>query len=570
MSSKVDLKIYLEGYKNVSKKAQELGVEDLDKRKEKLENQIKKAEETVNKMTGMTSKEFQAKSKKYIELIKSNEKELAEIDKKQEERAKNPTIEQEIKDLRQAKKNIIESAKEAANKALNELEDNKPNIKALNEKKKEQQNIEQQLKDMKQEEKTNPKKVKDTKYKEYLAQKLKTVKKEIKEIEPEAKKERTQQKAEEKEIKEELKKFLLNIGKVNRGEETIPMASDVEAAKTKENEQKQTRKENKENEEYLKAWDEAIKENEIRDAWAEAEKENKQREAAKNLISKKEYAKYTDELPFDIEITLGRKGIIIYNQKEYKIPRSALRDTDELDSLEIIAAIEETGMKIEDPKMLEQILKISPTDYTVIQGICMAKKMENSDKATILNNYFNECFKASKHEKVNNICNITYDLNDISKASTMKEYDRFSFLQKAKRAERYNIGKQEGRFKPTFFSKIMDKILGEGSLEKLAEKNETREIENATAINTALSKDDVTEAHNFLNSLKVDQKQNIGKDFERTTLDDEQMKEIKNVYAEEAQKRNTKVSLLELYFFTLIKPKGALLICSIKTNYMIK
>lgn len=516
MSSKVDLKIYLEGYKNVSKKAQELGVEDLDKRKEKLENQIKKAEETVNKMTGMTSKEFQAKSKKYIELIKSNEKELAEIDKKQEERAKNPTIEQEIKDLRQAKKNIIESAKEAANKALNELEDNKPNIKALNEKKKEQQNIEQQLKDMKQEEKTNPKKVKDTKYKEYLAQKLKTVK---------------------KEIKEELKKFLLNIGKVNRGEETIPMASDVEAAKTKENEQKQTRKENKENEEYLKAWDEAIKENEIRDAWAEAEKENKQREAAKNLISKKEYAKYTDELPFDIEITLGRKGIIIYNQKEYKIPRSALRDTDELDSLEIIAAIEETGMKIEDPKMLEQILKISPTDYTVIQGICMAKKMENSDKATILNNYFNECFKASKHEKVNNICNITYDLNDISKASTMKEYDRFSFLQKAKRAERYNIGKQEGRFKPTFFSKIMDKILGEGSLEKLAEKNETREIENATAINTALSKDDVTEAHNFLNSLKVDQKQNIGKDFERTTLDDEQMKEIKNVYAEEAQKR---------------------------------
>ena len=64
MSSKVDLKIYLEGYKNVSKKAQELGVEDLDKRKEKLENQIKKAEETVNKMTGMTSKELQAKSKK--------------------------------------------------------------------------------------------------------------------------------------------------------------------------------------------------------------------------------------------------------------------------------------------------------------------------------------------------------------------------------------------------------------------------------------------------------------------------------------------------------------------------
>lgn len=77
---------------------------------------------------------------------------------------------------------------------------------------------------MKQEEKTNPKKVKDTKYKEYLAQKLKTVKKEIKGIEPEAKKEETQQKAEEKEIKEELRKFLLNVGKVDEEKETIPMA----------------------------------------------------------------------------------------------------------------------------------------------------------------------------------------------------------------------------------------------------------------------------------------------------------------------------------------------------------
>ena len=41
MSSKVDLKIYLEGYKNVSKSTR-IRVEDLDKRKEKLENQIKK------------------------------------------------------------------------------------------------------------------------------------------------------------------------------------------------------------------------------------------------------------------------------------------------------------------------------------------------------------------------------------------------------------------------------------------------------------------------------------------------------------------------------------------------
>ena len=68
-------------------------------------------------------------------------------------------------------------------------------------------------------------------------------------------------------------------------------------------------------------------------------------------------------------------------------------------------------MKIEDPKNVRTNLKNKSNRlYSNTRNLYGKEKWKNSDKATILNNYFNECFKASKHEKVNNICNITYDL----------------------------------------------------------------------------------------------------------------------------------------------------------------
>ena len=588
MENKFSLKMYLEGYANVVKKAKSLGPIDLDGRKKEVEAQIEKAESKINSMTGMTSKEFQQKSKPYMEVIKNSEKEITKLDKEKDERAKNSEREKQVKELDNAKKNIIASAKEAADKAKGELYDKTNEIKKpLNDKNKEKAELVKQLKELENEEKTNPKKVKDTKYKEFLKSKIKQVTKEIKDIELNIKKELKDlnPKKLSSSINDELRRFLLNVGKIDRNEPLIPMTEDIakQEKETSTSKYKRTKevaynkdwdeaiKENemidawdeaiKENEmidawdeaikenEMIDAWDEAIKENKMIDAWDEAIKENemidawdaaiaedKKRTKMKSIMSSKGYADYEEKLPNDIEITLGRKGNIIFDGKEYKIPKKVLKDIGELDAGDIVKVIEATGMKIENTKALQEVLKTKAIDYAVIKGVCQAKNMTNSNRTAILNNYFSECFKASQFEKAENVCNIQYDLNDLSRAGGMDDFSKYEFVQRAKKAERFNIGKKSGEFKPTFLARVMSKIFGDGDIKQLAEKNEVREIENATAVNMAYDKDK-EEAKDFLRSLRFDKTVDLGEKIGETTLDCDQIHEVKRVYVEENLRR---------------------------------
>ena len=549
MENKFSLKMYLEGYANVVKKAKSLGPIDLDGRKKEVEAQIEKAESKINSMTGMTSKEFQQKSKPYMEVIKNSEKEITKLDKEKDERAKNSEREKQVKELDNAKKNIIASAKEAADKAKGELYDKTNEIKKpLNDKNKEKAELVKQLKELENEEKTNPKKVKDTKYKEFLKSKIKQVTKEIKDIEPNIKKELKDlnPKKLSSSINDELRRFLLNVGKIDRNEPLIPMTEDIakQEKETSTSKYKRTKEVayNKDWDEAIKenemidAWDEAIKENEMIDAWDAAIAEDKKRTKMKSIMSSKGYADYEEKLPNDIEITLGRKGNIIFDGKEYKIPKKVLKDIGELDAGDIVKVIEATGMKIENKKALQEVLKTKAIDYAVIKGVCQAKNMTNSNRTAILNNYFSECFKASQFEKAENVCNIQYDLNDLSRAGGMDDFSKYEFVQRAKKAERFNIGKKSGEFKPTFLARVMSKIFGDGDIKQLAEKNEVREIENATAVNMAYDKDK-EEAKDFLRSLRFDKTVDLGEKIGETTLDCDQIHEVKRVYVEENLRR---------------------------------
>ena len=58
-------------------------------------------------------------------------------------------------------------------------------------------------------------------------------------------------------IKEELRRFLLNTGKIDRNEPPIPMADDI----AKQNKEEKQRKEERSERKYNKAWIEDIKEN---------------------------------------------------------------------------------------------------------------------------------------------------------------------------------------------------------------------------------------------------------------------------------------------------------------------
>ena len=548
MENNFSLKMYLEGYENVVKKANDLVAVDLDGRKKELESQIKEAESKVNSMTGMTSKQFQQKSKLYMELIKNNEKEINRINDEKIKRVKNPERQQEAEELEEAKKRIIESAKEAANKAELVISDKINSIeKPLNDVKREKAELEKQLKDLEDQEKADPQRAKDVKYKEFLKEKIKPLDEKIKDMEPGIKKELKSLNSKEllNAIKEELRKFLLNTGKIDRNEPLIPMADDI----AKKNKEEKQRKDERSERKYNKDWSEAIKENKIIDAWDEAIKENNARdeqkavkleqgkdENAEDILGVYDSLDVTGELPDDIEITLGRKGSIVYDGEKYRIPRKALRNVDELDWNDMVESIKETGMLVENEELLKAALKTKSIDYAVINGICNAKKMENGDKAIILNNYFKDCFKSSEFKNVENVCNINYDLKDLSKTSLMTGLSKYAFLQRAERAERFNVGHRTGEFKPTLLSKLIGRIRGE-NLEKLAEKNENRAYENATIVNEALGKEK-EEAKSFLRGLRVEEPMDLGKDKGEAELDLDQLHEIKRVYVEENKKRD--------------------------------
>ena len=141
-------------------------------------------------MTGMTSKQFQQKSKLYIELMKSNQEEINRINDEKIKRVKNPERQQEAEELEEAKKRIIESAKEAANKAELVISDKINSIeKPLNDVKREKAELEKQLKDLEDQEKADPRRAKDVKYKEFLKEKIKPLDEKIKDMEPGRKKE---------------------------------------------------------------------------------------------------------------------------------------------------------------------------------------------------------------------------------------------------------------------------------------------------------------------------------------------------------------------------------------------
>lgn len=556
MENNFSLKMYLEGYENVVKKANDLVAVDLDGRKKELESQIKEAESKVNSMTGMTSKQFQQKSKLYMELIKNNEKEINRINDEKIKRVKNPERQQEAEELEEAKKRIIESAKEAANKAELVISDKINSIeKPLNDVKREKAELEKQLKDLEDQEKADPQRAKDVKYKEFLKEKIKPLDEKIKDMEPGIKKELKSLNSKEllNAIKEELRRFLLNTGKIDRNEPPIPMADDI----AKQNKEEKQRKEERSERKYNKAWIEAIKENRARDEQkaAEIKQENakpeqepvkveqedtktkqEKDENAEDILGVYDSSDVTGELPDDIEITLGRKGSIVYDGEKYRIPRKALRNVDELDWNDMVESIKETGMLVENEELLKAALKTKSIDYAVINGICNAKKMENGDKAIILNNYFKDCFKSSEFKNVENVCNINYDLKDLSKTSLMTGLSKYAFLQRAERAERFNVGHRTGEFKPTLLSKLIGRIRGE-NLEKLAEKNENRAYENATIVNEALGKEK-EEAKSFLRGLRVEEPMDLGKDKGEAELDLDQLHEIKRVYVEENKKRD--------------------------------
>lgn len=246
-------------------------------------------------------------------------------------------------------------------------------------------------------------------------------------------------------------------------------------------------------------------------------------------------------LPIDIEVNLGRKGYIIYDRQKYKISKKALKDISNLDYLDIRMLIEDANIEIKEPKLLTQALKGKAIDYAVIKGICSAKRMNNTMKVDILNTYLKECMQTSEFQAVKNSCNIVYDLNDLSKLGGMDEMEKHSFLERARKAERFNIGEQRGEYKPTIWARAKAKLMRR-DLKQLSGMTREQEEEVARRADQIMYKQQtVSKNKEFVNELKqqakvkdVDfgeykNKDGYIRDGGTAVLNDNQVKEVEEV-----------------------------------------
>ena len=173
-------------------------------------------------------------------------------------------------------------------------------------------------------------------------------------------------------------------------------------------------------------------------------------------------------LPLDIEVNLGRKGYVIYQGKKYKISKEEMKGFTDLGMFSIIDMIKDCGIEIKEATLLKEALGGEYIDYAVINGIISANKMNNEIKVNILNTYLSECLrvkdciKKSKFEEAyaENKCNITYNLKDLSRVGGMSEEEKNEFLMNIGKVQRFNMGKIQGEYKPSFLARIMAKLKG--------------------------------------------------------------------------------------------------------------
>lgn len=441
-NNNITLDSFLDSYINVHKQLEELGGIDKASRMDQLKKEIKKAEEEINKITGedgkqLSQKEFEEKSKPFMEKIRDNEKEIREYEEQQEQLKADPEKLNKIEELKQAKKNIRESAKEFKNNALIEKK------KEIQPKKEELYRLKQEYLKIRNAELTIPKgpleltRPTDSKYKEYLTKKIDKL---VQEIETFYKKELNPL---DKQYTEFVKKCARIGGEPIQKSITPEQQAEIE----------------KQRQEYNRAWDEAIKENERRD-----------REAARGIDmqdvlnpSMRIPGDENTELPKDLKITIGRSGMLEYKSDlgvsesihKCKIPKrvieKALKEEMSLDDMKEMFI--DAGLKVKDDELLTKMFNSNNLDTVVLRSICSVRGIGLQTKVNILNEYMRDCLKA-QNDLAENKCNIVYDKDDLSKSIRLDKAQIDKFIENADKAKDLGIATTHGEYEPRGFAKF--------------------------------------------------------------------------------------------------------------------
>ena len=163
------------------------------------------------------------------------------------------------------------------------------------------------------------------------------------------------------------------------------------------------------------------------------------------------------------KIVIGRKGYLIHDGKKYKISKGTIREGSLMNIYDIQDKLEEIGVDYVENSFLRATFRKDLLDPVIINAIC-SSKMDNKDKINLVQEYLANLDDAISKKTYNNKLNITYDLNDLGKASLIsrflgrevKQREKFSILKRAATANRYGIAKEEGEYRPNRRAKLLE------------------------------------------------------------------------------------------------------------------
>lgn len=180
------------------------------------------------------------------------------------------------------------------------------------------------------------------------------------------------------------------------------------------------------------------------------------------------------------EIHIGRKGIIIYDGKEYKISEKVIKkgiNIDITNDAELERFIkEEIDIWFEDKMSnksrtnMKNLIKESILDTTILKAISTST-MDNKEKCSIIEQYANNANNANKGKSKKYDLDITYHMKELSKTrfwdrmfkrdkNILNEQEKVKILERGIKSERYGIGEITGEYKQSFSAKLINLLKG--------------------------------------------------------------------------------------------------------------
>ena len=211
----------------------------------------------------------------------------------------------------------------------------------------------------------------------------------------------------------------------------------------------------------------------------------------------------------NIEIILGRSGKIVYGDQEFKVSKKDIKKGINFDLSDIQEMCLHSNLLVNSEKetfaKLGEMFKNEEVDGLVVHAIMCAKDMDDDVRLELLGKYAKDLKNLDENNIKNNTCNLTYDLDDLSRTNIISRlfrrevniYEKDEINDRAVMAAEKGIGEVKGEYRPSWISRVVSSIKNRrlGSRENFKLLSEGKE---------ELKEEKVEKNNGFKESLQVD------------------------------------------------------------------